>query len=150
MTDAVDATAMNFVLSGNVSPGDYAGGGLAFDTCVNTTAYTGVQFTLGGTVAGCDLYFQAQTFDEKPTKQGGGCTASSCSAYPRVKLSTTTGVVTVHFTDLSGGLPAPASIASEVVGVQWQFQSPAPVGDAGQPGCTGIKLTVDDVSFVSN
>jgi hypothetical protein len=36
------------------------------------------------------------------------------------------------------------------VGLQWQFQSPAPAGDGGQLGCTGINLTITGVSFVSN
>ena len=60
------------------------------------------------------------------------------------------GVVTVPFTELAGGLPAPEAIASEIVGLQWQFQSPPPVGDGGQIGCTGINLTITDVAFVSN
>jgi hypothetical protein len=118
---------------------------------VNTSTYTGVQFTLGGTVAGCDLVFQVQTFDEKPAGPGqvGGCT-TGCYSFPGTKLANTSGAVTVHFTDLSGGQPTPAKIASEIVGLQWQFQSPAPVGDAGQAGCTGTNLTITNVSFVSN
>ena len=61
----------------------------------------------------------------------------------------TTGAVTVRFADLSGGkLTTMAALANEIVGLQWQFQSPAPAGDAGQLGCAAIKLTVDDVSFV--
>jgi hypothetical protein len=151
MTATVDTTNQDLVLSGSVAAGDYAGGGMSFDACVNTTTYTGVQFTLGGTVAGCDLYFDVQTFSEKPAGAGqvGGCT-TGCYVFPNTKLTSTTGAVTVHFTDLAGGLPAPASIANEIVGLQWQFQSPAPVGDAGQLGCTGINLTVTNVSFVSN
>jgi hypothetical protein len=111
-----------------------------------------VQFTLGGTVAGCDLYFYAQTFDEKGSGPGqvGGCT-TGCYVFPGVKLTSTTGPVTVHFSDLKGGqLTTATSIANEIVGLQWQFNSPAPVGDAGQSGCTGIALTVTNVSFVSN
>ena len=150
MTPGVDTTNQNLVLTGNVSAGDYAGGGMAFDSCVNTSTYTGVQFTLGGTVAGCELYFQIQTFSEQATSNGGGCT-SSCYQFPKAMLTSTTGPVTVHFTDLAGGLPATAGdIGKEILGLQWQFQSPAPAGDGGQLGCTGIALTIDDVSFVSN
>lgn len=148
----VDATNQDMLLAGNVAASDYAGGGLSFDQCVNTTVYTGVQFTLGGTVAGCDLYFYAQTFDEKGSGPGqvGGCT-TGCYVFPGVKLTSTTGPVTVHFSDLKGGqLTTATSIANEIVGLQWQFNSPAPVGDAGQSGCTGIALTVTNVSFVSN
>jgi hypothetical protein len=151
MTSIVDSTNQTLVLSGDVAAGDYAGGGLSFNACVNTS-YTGVQFTLGGTVAGCDLYFYVQTFDEKQSGPGqvGGCT-TGCYVFPGVKLTSSTGVVTVKFADLSGGqLTTEPAIANEIVGLQWQFNSPAPVGDAGQAGCTGINLTITSVSFVSN
>jgi hypothetical protein len=139
------------VLSGSVLPGDYSGGGMSFDQCVNTSIYTGVQFTLGGTTAGCDLYLQIQTFEEQSTSNRGGCT-TGCYSFPSSpKLTSTSGVVTVHFADLTGGKPTtPAAITAEIVGLQWQFQSPAPIGDGGQPGCTGISLTITNVSFVSN
>jgi hypothetical protein len=151
MSATVDTTNQDLVLYGSVAAGDYAGGGMSFDECVNTSTYTGVQFTLGGTVAGCDFYFDVQTYEEKPAGPGqvGGCT-SSCYVFPGVRLTSTTGAVTLHFSDLKGGLPAPAAIASEIVGLQWQFQSPAPVGDGGPVGCTGINLTITNVSFVSN
>jgi len=123
---------------------------MSFDQCVNTTAYSGVQFTLGGSVAGCDLYFYVQTFDEKMPGNGqiGGCT-TGCYVFPGMKLTSATGLVTVPFAAVSGGqLTSAAAIQNEMVGLQWQFDSPAPVGDGGQPGCTGIALTITDVTFV--
>ena len=151
MNAAVDTVGQDLVLSGNVLAGDYSGGGMSFDQCVNTSTYTGVQFTLGGSTAGCDLYLDVQTFDEQGTANKGGCTGSSCYAFPNEKLTSTTGVVTVHFSDLTGGvLITQPAIRNEIVGLQWQFQSPAPVGDGGQLGCTGIALTITNVSFVSN
>jgi hypothetical protein len=151
MNAAVDTVGQDLVLSGNVLAGDYSGGGMSFDQCVNTSTYTGVQFTLGGSTAGCDLYFDVQTFDEQGTANKGGCTGSSCYAFPNEKLTSTAGTVTVHFSDLTGGvLTTQSAIRNEIVGLQWQFQSPAPVGDGGQPGCTGIALTIANVSFVSN
>ena len=146
----VNQTNQYMVLAGDVAAGDYAGGGMTFDQCVNTTAYSGVQFTLGGTLAGCDLYFYAQTFDEKMPGNGqiGGCT-TGCYVFPGKKLPSASGPVTVSFADLTGGqLTTAPAIANEMVGFQWQFNSPAPVGDGGQPGCTGIALTIANVSFV--
>ncbi len=149
---AVNTTSHQLVLSGAVDPGDYSGGGLAFEQCANTSAYTGVQFTLGGTTGGCDVVFQVQTFIEKPkdASPAGGCT-TGCYSFPQYKLPATTGVVTVKFADLTGGMPiGAAEIAKQMVGLQWQFQSPAPPpGDAGvQAGCTGIAMTITDVKFV--
>ena len=151
MKSSVDSTNHTLALSGTVVAGDYSGGGLSFDECVNASTYSGVQFTLGGTTGGCDLIFNVQTFDEKPagTNQVGGCTSSSCYAFPSVKLTSTSGPITVAFSTLTGGqLVVATALQDEIVGLQWQFQSPAPVGDAGQPGCDGINLTITDVSFV--
>ncbi len=148
MAASVDQTNQYMLLAGNVAAGDYAGGGLSFDQCVNTTTYTGVQFTLGGTPAGCDVYFYAQTFDEKMPGSGqiGGCT-SGCYAFPGTKLASASGVMSVPFSALSGGVltTAPA-ISNEMVGLQWQLNSPA--ADGGNLACTGIALTVTNVSFV--
>ena len=49
MVAQVNTMAHNLQLSGDVASGDYAGGGLSFGQCVNTTVYSGVEFTLGGT-----------------------------------------------------------------------------------------------------
>ena len=150
MAASVDQTNQYMLLAGDVAAGDYAGGGLSFDQCVNTTAYTGVQFTLGGTDAGCDVYFYVQTFDEKMPGSGqiGGCT-SSCYVFPGTKLTSASGVMSVPFSALSGGqLTTAPAISNEMVGLQWQFNSPPPQLDAGQSGCAGIKLTVTNVSFV--
>ena len=148
----VDTAAENFVLYGDVlAPGGYGGGGMSFDQCVNTSTYTGVQFTLGGTVQGCTLKLQVQTYSQQATDNGGGC-ASNCYGFPNKTLTSATGPVTVKFAELAGtGQPATAAdLAKEIIGLQWQFESPPPVGDGGQPNCTGINLTIDDVSFVSN
>jgi len=141
-------TNQALVLSGSVAPGDYIGGGMSFDQCVNTSVFTGVQFTLGGTVAGCGLKFQVQTFDEKPagTNQVGGCPAN-CYSFPGEYLTTTIGPVTVNFSDLTGGqLLTQSAIANEIVGLQWQFESPGT--DGGQLACPNIGLTITNVSFV--
>jgi hypothetical protein len=155
MTSKVDTVAENLQLSGNVmAPAGYGGGGMSFDQCVNTSVYTGVQFTLGGTTSGCALKFELQTFDQQAIANGGGCDPNTmgCYGFPNVTLTTTTGQVVVKFADLAGsGQPATAAaIAQQILGLQWQFESPPPAGDAGQPNCMNIAFTIDDVSFVTN
>ena len=150
---SVDTTNQQLVLSGDVAAGDFGGGGMSFDSCVNTSTYTGVQFTLGGTAAGCNLKFQLQTFSQQADTNGGGCPAAgSCYGFPNEVLQSTTGPVVVKFADLAltGKPVAAADMAKEIVGLQWQFESPGPVGDAIQLGCTGIALTITNVLFVSN
>src|SRR6185437_15279940 len=61
VTASIDTDKMDLELKGIVNPADYAGGGMSFDTCVDSTMWTGIQFTLGGTADGCTLQFQLQT-----------------------------------------------------------------------------------------
>ncbi len=152
ITAQVDTMGHKLVLVGNVDSGDYGGGGLAFDQCADATAYGGVQFTLGGSTGGCDVVLQVQTFVEKPTTgtPAGGCT-TACYSFPQLKLATTSGSVTVRFADLMGGMPTGATeIAKQVVGLQWQFQSPPPppVDGGLQVSCGNISMSITDVKFV--
>jgi len=149
----VDTTAANPALSirGDVVSADYAGVGMPFDQCVNTTAYGGFRFTFAGTTAGCDLFLQVQTYSQVPVASSGACVAN-CYQYPRMKLPIGTGPITVTFAALAGsGLPATADgMRAEIRGLQFQLQSPTPVGGGPQPSCLGINLTLDDVQFVTN
>jgi hypothetical protein len=146
MTAKVDTTTMNLHLTGDVAAADYAGGGMAFDACVNTTTYTGVAFTLGGGVAGCSVQFQLQTYSEQATSNRGGCNldAGDCYQFPKLALSTPSGPITVRWSDLaSTGIPADAAaLSAEIVGLQWQLQS------SGSSACTGVDLTIDDVKLI--
>jgi hypothetical protein len=150
---AIGVAAGAAIGPGTVAAGDYAGGGLSFGACVDTATWTGVSFTLGGTSGGCDILFQVQTYDEQVPANHGGC-ASSCYVWPakKVQIGTAPITVTVHFSDLTGGLPVGGpAIAMQMVGLEWQFQSPAPpAADAGQPACPGAELLIDNVQFVSN
>ena len=152
MTGVVNIVATNpsFELKGTIQPGEYGYGGMQFDKCVNTTTYTGIQFTLGGTAAGCDLAIYAQTFDEQGTANHGGC-STGCYSFPSKKITIDTVPVVVHFTDFTGGLPAtPDLFKAQIVGFQWQFQSPAGTDGGAQPACTNIDMTIDDVQFITN
>jgi hypothetical protein len=57
-TNDVDANAGNMKLVLTVGPGDYAGGGLAFDRCIDASAYMKLVLTVGpGDYAGGGLAF---------------------------------------------------------------------------------------------
>jgi hypothetical protein len=150
VTTKVDAEA--FSISGQVVPGgtpeSYAGGGLQFDSCVNTTVYTGVEFLLSGSTGGCDVYFQLLTYAEQPTFAKGGC-AVHCEDFPEKKVTPRSTPTTVLFSELANtGSPADAaSMAAQIMGVGWNVPLPPSTVDAGQNPCT-FNLTVDDVRFV--
>jgi hypothetical protein len=152
-TMSAKVSSGSLVVSGDVAAGSYGGAGMAFATCINTAKYTGFQFTLGGSTAGCDLLFQVQTFSQQAASSGGGCASgSSCYNFPAAKVQIADSPVTVHFADLANtGMPAAAAdLAKEIVGAQWQLQSASPAAGAAQSDCSGINLTIDDVKFVSD
>lgn len=133
-------------LKGDVAGGDYAGGGLAFDACVNApTKYSGVRFTLGGDIGACSLVFQLQTYSQQAVVNRGGCDlAAGASCYQFPKTSASVGSTnTIMWSQLeNSGMPAtPAALAAEMVGLQFQFE-----GTGGT--CMNVDLTIDDVQFV--
>ena len=150
----VDTTAEDLVASGTVDGGDYAGVGMAFDQCVNTTTWKGISFTLGGTTGGCSVQLQVQTFEQQATSNKGGCVADpdagvSCYSFPKLTLPSSAGTQTVLWSDLSGGIPTdPNAIAAEILGFQWQMVTNAPGDGGAQQPCT-VNMTIDDVSFVT-
>jgi hypothetical protein len=147
-------TGMNLELKGTVLAADYAGGGMAFGTCVDSSTWTGIEFTLGGSADGCSITFQLQTESQEPTSAKGTCTASSCYNFPQVPVTipATAGTATVvKFSDLAGtGMPsAAADFEKEMFGLQWQFTSVAPPDGGVQVGCSP-DMTITDVMWTSN
>lgn len=139
-----------FGFSGQVVPSDndtYAGGGIHFDSCLDTTTYKGVQFILTGSSGGCAVYFELQTYSAEPINERGGC-ASYCFHFPRIAVTPHPTPITVYFSDVAGtGMPSSAAaIASEVMGLRWQVELPSGV-DAGVATCS-FNLAVDDVRLV--
>lgn len=133
-------------LKGDVASADYGGGGLAFDACVNTAAYSGVRFTLGGDAGTCSVQVQLQTFSQQAVANRGGCDqAGGASCYQFPKTPATLGATnTIMWSQLENtGLPATAAaIAAEIVGLQFQFEA------SGGTNCMNVDLTIDDVQFV--
>jgi hypothetical protein len=149
----IDTKNFDLELHGTVNPADYAGGGMSFDQCVNTTNWTGIQFTLGGTADGCTLQFQLQTESQEPPSNKGTCTSSSCYAFPKeqIQVPATPAVVVVRFADLANtGSPAlPADFEKEMFGLQWHFQSAAPPDGGVQTGCSP-DVTITNVMWTTN
>ena len=132
-TAAVDATARNLKLNFTVSAGQYAGGGLSFDSCVNATAFNAVQFTAAittGSLTGCTWQVQVQTQDQRAstaTNPSGGTCASNCYQFPAYAIAaaptatptTTTALFIV--VQQSGGLDDPDADADRWVAVAGQL-----------------------------
>jgi hypothetical protein len=146
----IDAVDGSLKLQITASSGSYGGGGLAFESCLDASAFTGIQFSVAvsaGSLAGCTYQLQLQTFEQRPTSQSppGGCDMSTTSCYgfpaaanlpaPSTDPANPT-LVVVPFSRFSASvMPAP----KQLVGLQWQVNA--------STGCT-VELRIDDIDFI--
>ena len=140
-TGAVDSVAGNLHHTATLIAGGYAGAGLSFGVCATAAAHNAVQFSITGSLGGCVLEFQAQTYSDKSTTLGGGCVAASCIFPVRSNLAISPSAITVPFEGLTGGAPKPFN-AAEIVGLQWQVTNPT------QTPCT-VDIRVDNIKFLT-
>jgi hypothetical protein len=152
-TVAVDTAApMNLKFNLTVSAGQYAGGGISFDSCVDATAFTSVQFTAAitmGSLTGCTWQVQVQTQDQRPstaTNPGGGTCATNCNRFPAYAIAAAPPATPMTFTAPFSGFtnPAGSTIATrtQIVGLQWQLNS------SGGTGTCTVELRIDDIKFI--
>jgi hypothetical protein len=151
-TATVDTSAQNLKLNVTVGATGYAGGRLTFDSCVNASGFTSVQFTAaltGGSLTGCTWQVQLQTQDQRQTTDtnpsGGTCT-SSCYRYPAVTGLTVPMATASPYQEAFALFNNPSSSAistpTQVTGVQWQVNS----GASGTGKCTA-ELRIDNIAF---
>ncbi|HXJ18899.1 MAG TPA: hypothetical protein VMT03_01600, partial [Polyangia bacterium] len=126
----------------------WTGVGLSFwgPACVDASAYSGAEFTLGGDPGGCQVRFGFDYAEVDPSAddpQQGLCSQSSCYL-PEFVLVAASGVTTVSFNrvpDFPGSSAGPVD-SKKLTGVRWalyeQPSSPAP--------CSG-SLAISSVSF---
>lgn len=153
----VDATSGALVITLDTGEGTtetsaypYAYIGLPFNACVDASTYTGVKFTISGTISdGCTLQFSTVDKEHNEPSNNGTCDKTMTSGgacYASAKSFTLTSDptdVTINFADqLNGGAAADAKVVdpTEILGVQWQFN--VPVGKT----CTAM-VTIDNVNF---
>jgi len=153
-TAMVDTTARNLRLNFTVSAGQYAGGGVSFDSCVDASAFNAISFTASvaaGNLTGCVWQVQLQTQDQRPATQtdptGGTCNAASANGCYRFPAATLTMPVAatyvVPFASFNNPAGSTIALPTQIVGVQWQANS-----QSGTGTCT-VELHIDDVRFVT-
>jgi hypothetical protein len=135
---------------------DYEGVGLYFSSasCIDGSAYKGVEFDFSGDLGGCFLQLGVSfSGDLASTSDAtrGACMGSPSTCYgpeadvTAAALAATSAAPTIQvpFTAQSGGMPIGSLDPSTIVTVQWQLT--APMGaDAG--GCSA-SFTVSNVAF---
>jgi hypothetical protein len=148
----VDTAAQNLKLNLTVGAGQYAGGRVNFDSCVDASGFTSVQFTASvtaGSLTNCTWQVQIQTQDQRPTTStnptGGTCNSSTttCERYPTYTLAAATAATTTFTAPFASFNPnSTIATPSQIAGLQWQVNS----GNSGSGTCT-VELRIDSVRF---
>lgn len=138
-------------ITGTLTAGTYAGAGFWFGPCSDASAFTGVAFTIHGTVPEeFELEVQIQTSRNYPISEtdmkgecegdwGSPCNSNTVNNIPVTDTATT---ITIAWDEATDGAPIDGLDPTELLGIQWHFNC----GDAGD--CP-IDVTIDDVHFVS-
>jgi hypothetical protein len=135
-----------------VTAGQYAGGGLTFDSCVDATAFSTVQFTAAitaGSLSGCTWQVQVQTQDQRPTTDtnpSGGTCASNCYRYPAFTIAAAPPPTPMTFTAMFSQFSNPAGSTimtrTQISGLQWQVNS------SGGTGVCTVEIRIDDIKLM--
>jgi hypothetical protein len=141
LTENAAATAAPQYVGGVI----YISGNSTGTDCVNASTYTGVEFTVSGTVsAACTISFSINDSEHTAVSatdpKASGAAGSYSGAVPVVPTATAT-QQKVPFTSITGGMPATALDPTKLEAIQWQYTIPA-----GSGTCTST-LTITDVSF---
>ena len=141
---AVDSAQGNMHITGTVD--SYAGFGMGFNTCVDATAYSGIQFDLWGSATGA--VFQIQTSEDQskeyndPKATCDTAVSGTCSVPQARVAEVATAQTTLQFpwADFSGGSPVPTVSTNQLIGLQFQFECGA------SEGCP-VDVRIDNVKF---
>jgi hypothetical protein len=124
-----------------------------FKDCVDATAFTGVEFSISGSLSGCKLaYFTEDSVhlydDGSPHATHGTSRAGFHPAFMALADSQVTSVpqtLRVPFAALSAGFPLRPIDETKITGAGWVFLID-PSTSGGAPSCVA-DLTIDDVRF---
>jgi hypothetical protein len=130
----------------------YIGTTLYFLSCLDASAFTGVEFTISGSItSACALVFGANDvwhYDVGSDKKGKCDAGSSCYApNMAVKMAVTSTPTTMQIPWIMGSsVPDVPLDPSQLVGVQWQFTI-GPAADGGTPTNCTADLHITNVKF---
>jgi len=142
------------------SDADYSGFGLFFasSSCLDGSAYQGVQFDFAGDLGSCLLALGASFSGDLspgddpsrgacPSAAAGSCYGPAADVTAAARAATTTSpTLKVPFTALMGGNPIPTFDKTTIVTVQWQLSAKLGGGADGGNACTAA-FTVSNVKF---
>jgi len=141
----------------NLSPTStpqFVGALVNFNKCIDASAFSGVQFTLNGSLSGCQMGYSTGDVAHQDMTFGSAYATGPAGSYaPQTRiaaldLTSTSRTIKVPFARYDNqGSPATALDPTKLIFTQWQFTVPvAPDDGGGIEMCAG-SVTIDDVRF---
>jgi hypothetical protein len=134
----------------------YVGTGLFFNDCIDATAFTGVQFTIGGSFSGCTMQYATADVEHEDATTDAFMATGPAGSYPPQTTLAASGItptpqtLMMPFTSSTiFGSPQTPIDKTKLVALVWQFTVPtgAPTtADGGTPACVA-DITIDNVTF---
>jgi hypothetical protein len=140
--------------SAPMSTPQYVGVALVFAKCIDATAFSGVQFSLSGTLSGCTMQYATGDVEHQDPSTGAPYATGQVGDYqPQATIAPTeitsaAQTIMVPFVggDLSSGNPAIQIDKTKLNLLFWQFTI-SPASTTGTPSSCAADVTVDDVRF---
>jgi hypothetical protein len=135
----------------STSAAQYVGTVLYFNTCIDASAFAGIEFDWSGSFAGCTVQYSANDapHDDMTSDPKGTCTLGAGMCYsPQAGItSATTTVQSIKqpWITTAGGSPSVVLDPKQLTGIQWQFTIPAAT-DGGANTCMA-NLNIANVKF---
>ncbi len=133
---AVAADGSSVHLTGTITSMGYVGVVFWFGPCIDASAFTGINFSIGGTLGGAVMKAQIQTHEDYPVdvaNSKGGCSFTDCDAKFSECAGPTYQLVVpaapepldLPWSMFTGGMPTAAVTPNGLVGLQYQLECQA-------------------------
>jgi hypothetical protein len=147
-TWSVDGDTLTLTENGTATTAaQYVGAVLYFNKCVDAVSFSGVEFTISGTMSGCTLVYSANysgTTDSAVDQKGTCVKSGTTGCYAPQKsltVSSSPTQVRIGWDDTTGGSPVGPIDESKLTGLQWQFTIP------GGTGTCSASITISNLKF---
>jgi hypothetical protein len=133
----------------------YVGMFLGFTECIDATAFTGVSFTISGSLAGCTVQFETGDVEHTDSTVNTYLGTGAAGSYPpqfnldASQITTAPQTLMMLFTSANYGNPQTPTDKTKLIDLIWQFVVPpaaSSTADAAPAACVGA-ITIDNVSF---
>jgi hypothetical protein len=118
---------------------------LFFDRCVDASGFTGIEFSISGSLSGCSLTYASVDPEHQFYRSGGPYPPQTPISQDDVKSEPKKIVAPFRGSEIAGSPPTPTD-PSKLAFIQWLVIAPVAADDGSAPPCAGTVI-IDDVKL---